>query len=122
MKYGTLAFALAALLFAGCATTQKSYQTTTTVSPAGLKQYAIDMTIQATGEDGKQDVLSTPKITVIAGKEGQIRVCDEREENGVICTVLVEEKENSLETLTTILVKEDGKTMLNTSQKTLVNR
>jgi type II secretory pathway component GspD/PulD (secretin) len=52
------------------------------------------MTIQATGEDGKQDILSTPKITVAAGKEGRISVGDEKEENGVFCTVLVEEKEN----------------------------
>jgi len=80
------------------------------------------MTIQATAEDGQQDMLSTPKITVPAGEEGQIKVGDEKEENGVFCTVLVEEKANGLETLTTVIVKEDGRTMLNTSQKTLVNR
>jgi type II secretory pathway component GspD/PulD (secretin) len=122
MKYGTLAIVLAAIMVAGCATTQKSYQTTTTVSPAGPQQYTVGMTIQATGEDGKQDVLSTPKITVPAGEEGRITVGDEKEENGVFCTVLVEEKANGLETLTTVIVKEDGRTMLNTSQKTLVNR
>jgi outer membrane murein-binding lipoprotein Lpp len=122
MKYGTLAFVLAAIMVAGCATTQKSYQTTTTVTPEGQQQYTVGMTIQATGEDGKQDILSTPKITVAAGKKGQINVGDEKEENGVFCSVLVEEKENRLEALTTILVKEGGRTVLNTSQKTLMNR
>ncbi len=122
MKYGPLAFVLAAIMVAGCATTQTSYRTTTTVSPAGPKQYTVCMTIQATAEDGQQDMLSTPKITVPAGEEGQIKVGDEKEENGVFCTVLVEEKANGLETLTTVIVKEDGRTMLNTSQKTLVNR
>ncbi len=105
MNYGTLAIVLAAIMVAGCATTQKSYQTTTTVSPAGQQQYTVGMTIQATGEDGKQDVLSTPKITVLAGTEGRITVGDEKEENGVFCTVLIEEKDNRLEALTTILVK-----------------
>jgi uncharacterized lipoprotein YajG len=122
MKHATLAVVLAAMMVAGCATTKKSYQTTTTVSPAGQQQYTVGMTIQATGKDGKQDVLSTPKITVSVGKEGRITVGDEKEVNGVFCTVLVEENANRLETLTTIIVKEDGKTMLNTSQKTLVNR
>ena len=122
MKYTTLAVVLAAVMVAGCATTQKAYQTTTTVSPAGKQRYTVGITIQATAENGEQDVLSTPTITVPAGEEGKITVGDEKEENGVFCTVLVEEKENRLEALTTILVKEDGRTMLNTSQKTLVNR
>ena len=122
MKYAALAVVLAAAMVAGCATTQKSYQTRITVAPAGQQRYTVGMTIQATAENGEQDVLSTPKITVPAGEEGRIKVGDEKEENGVFCTVLVEEKANGLETRTTVIVKEDGKTMLNTSQTTLVEK
>ncbi len=114
---------LAAVMVAGCATTQKSYQTTTAVSPAGQpQQYMVEFKIRETGEDGKQNVLSAPRVTVKAGQEGQIKVCGEKEENGVFCTALVKETANGVEVHTTVTVKEDGTKVLNTLQKTVVTK
>jgi hypothetical protein len=121
MKYGTLAIVLAGVMVAGCVPTQKSYQTTTTVSPAGQQQYTVGWTIQSTGDDGK-DILTTPTVTVSAGTEGEIKVCDENEENGVFCTALVNKTATGLEAVTTVTVKENRKTVLNTLQKTAVNQ
>jgi type II secretory pathway component GspD/PulD (secretin) len=122
MKSAMLAGVLATVMVAGCVTTQKSYQTTTTVTPAGQGQYTVGWTIQATEENGNQSILSTPTVTVPAGTEGEIKVCDEKQQDGVFCTALVNETPNGLETLTTVTVKEKGKTTLNTSQKTLVKK
>ena len=122
MKYGTLAIVLAGVMAAGCVTTQKAYQTTTTVSPVGQQQYTVGWTIQTTEKDGSQRILSTPKVTVPAGMEGKVELSDDKEGNGVFCSVLVNEKANGFETLTTVIVKENGKTMLHTSQKTLVKK
>ena len=74
MKYTTLAFVLVAVMVAGCGTTQKAWQTTTTVSPTGQQQYTVGWTIQSTGGDGK-DILTTPNVTVSAGTEVVVRVC-----------------------------------------------
>lgn len=120
MRYSILAAVLASVMVSGCATSQKSYQTTTTVSPAGQQQYTIGWTIQATEEDGSENVLSTPRVTVQAGSEGSIKVCDDNEENGVFCTALVTKTPQGLEALTTVTVKKNGKAMLKTSQKTIV--
>jgi len=120
MRYSTLAIAFACVIASGCATTQRSYQTTTTVSPAGPQQYTIGWTIQEAEDNGNENVLSTPRITVQAGTEGNIKVCDKSEENGVFCTALVNKTTHGLEALTTVTIKKDGQTTLNTSQKTIV--
>lgn len=120
MRYSILAVVLACLMASGCATAQKSYHTTTTVSPAGQQQYTVGWTITSTEEDGSENVLSSPRVTLQAGKEGKIEVCNETEENGVFCTALVKKTTQGLEALTTVTIKEDGKTTLNTSQKTVV--
>jgi hypothetical protein len=117
----TLAFVLATDMVAGCDTTQKAWQTTTTVSPIGQQQYTVGWTIQSTGDDGK-DILTTPNVTVSAGTEGVIRVCGANEENGVFCTALVNKTATRLEVITTVTIKENGKTVLNTLQKTAVNQ
>ena len=122
MRYASLAIALAAVMVAGCATTPKSYQTTTTVSPAGQQQYTVEFRIQETAEDGTQNVLSAPTAVTMAGKEATIKVCDEKEEDVIFCTVLVNETANGVEALTTITVKEDGKKILSTSQKTVMKK
>lgn len=131
MKQTTLAFVLAAVItlafvlttdmVAGCDTAQRAWETTTTVSPIGQQQYTVGWTIQSTGDDGK-DILTTPTVTVSAGTEGVIRVCGANEENGVFCTALVNKTATGLEVITTVTIKENGKTVLNTLQKTAVNQ
>ena len=121
MKYTTLAFVLVAVMVAGCGTTQKAWQTTTTVSPTGQQQYTVGWTIQSTGGDGK-DILTTPNVTVSAGTEGVVRLPGANEENGVFSTALVNKTATGLEAVTTVTVKENGKTVLNTLQKTAVNQ
>ena len=117
----TLAFVIATDMVAGSDTTQKAWHTTTTVSPIGQQQYTVGWTIQSTGDDGK-DILTTPNVTVSAGTEGVVRVRGANEENGVFCTALVNKTATGLEAVTTVTVKENGKTVLNTLQKTAVNQ
>ena len=56
------------------------------------------------------------------GEKGQLIVCDKTEENGLFCTAIVNDKKAGLETLTRITIKENGKTLLDTSHKTLVKK
>ena len=120
MRYESVVIALAAVMLAGCATTHKSYQTTTTVSPVGQQQYTVEFNIQETAGDGTQNLLSAPKLITKAGEEATIKACDEKEEDGIFCTAIVNEIADGIEALTTITVKEDGKKVLNTSQKTVM--
>ena len=84
-------------------------------------QYTVGWTIQSTGDDGK-DILTTPNVTVSAGTEGVVRVRGANEENGVFCTALVNKTATGLEVVTTVTIKENWKTVLNTLQKTAVNQ
>lgn len=124
MKYGILAIAIAAIIVTGCAPTPaaKAYQTTVTVKPVSAQRYSVDVSIVATDEDGKQDILSTPGITLPPGEEGQVKVGNNTEGNGVFCTMLIEEKPGKVEALTTVVIKEEGITVLNTTQKTVIDK
>ena len=120
MRRVAIAIALAAIMGTGCATTERSYQTSATVTPAGQPhQYTVEFRIT---EVGREKVLNAPRVTVNAGQEGQIRVCDEKEDNGVFCTALVTETESGLEALTTVTVKADGKETLSSSQTTIIKK
>jgi len=124
MKYGILAIVIAAIMVTGCAPrpATKSYETTVTVEPVSDPRYAVHVSIVATHEDGKQDILSTPGITLPPGEEGQVNVPSDKEGNGIFCTMLINEKPGKVEALTTVVIKEDGMKVLNTTQKTVIKR
>jgi hypothetical protein len=78
----------------------------TDAAQAGAGGYKMETSVEATKEphqytvaikihhspDGKQwDVLSAPRIVVRAGQEGKIEIKDDKTDNGVECTVLVNE-------------------------------
>lgn len=108
---------IAGLVLSAFLTAQAGYRTETTILPGPeAHQFVVKFKIIDVDKEGKTDVLSTPQITVKAGQEGKVTVGDEKEENGVFCTVLVKEIENGVEALTTVIVKEKGKEVLSTSQ------
>jgi hypothetical protein len=124
LKHGILTIAIATIMVTGCAPrpAAKSYETTVTVKPVSNQRYAVDVSIVATGEDGKQDILSTPGITLAPGEEGQVNVPSDKEGNGLFCTMLIIEKQGKVEALTTVVINEDGIEVLNNSQKTVIKR
>jgi hypothetical protein len=109
--------AVAGVILGACMTSQAGYRTETAVAPgAEAHQYVVQIKIIGVAKDGKTDVLSAPIITVKAGEEGKITVGDEKEQNGVFCTVLVKELEGGIEAVTTVVVKEKGTEKLSTAQ------
>ena len=124
MRCAALVIALVAIMAAGCATTERSYQTSTTVAPAGPAHvYTVEFKIWQTGKDGEQTLLGAPMITLKAGEKARISMHDKKKESGIFCTALVTETESGLEALTTVIVKEEGTETLNTSQtQTMVAR
>jgi len=92
------------------------------VKPVSDQRYAVDVSIVATHEDGKQDILSTPGITLPPGEEGQVKMPSDKEGNGLFCTMLINEKPGEVEALTTVVIQEHGIKVLNTSQKTVIKK
>ncbi len=61
--------------------------------------------------------MASPKILVNAAQEGRVSIGDEKEENGVVCTVFVTETDNGVEATTTVTVKAEGKNVYLSRQK-----
>jgi len=115
--------AMAGLALGGCMTAQDGYRTEATVTPGTeAHQYVVQFKITDVAKDGKTDILSTPKVTVKAGKEAKITVADKKEQNGVFCTALVKESEGGIEAVTTVVVKEKGTEKLNTTQSVTLKK
>jgi hypothetical protein len=121
MKTTISALALGVLICTGCATTQRSYKTDLRIIPGNVfHTYVVEYKITETSkslsgtiEQENANILSVPALTVFAGREGQMKVCDPAEQNGVICTALVKENDEGIEAVTSVLVKEKGRTILN---------
>lgn len=100
-----------------------SYHVDVKVAPAGEpKQYMIEFRISETQAGGKTNVLSAPRIVTLAGQEGRIQVSDGEEQSGIFCTAQVNEKEDGIEAVTSVEVKEGGKTLWSNSQSTTVKK
>lgn len=116
-----------ALMAAGicgtCVAGQPSYKTEVKISPAAtVHEYIVEFKITSTGKDGKPDVVGAPRITVNAGQEGRIKICDREERDGVFCIALVNENEGSVDALTSVIVKARGQETLNCAQNVVVTK
>ncbi len=85
-------------------------------------QFVVEFRISEKASDGKENLLSAPKIMLLAGNEGVIKVVDDGERNGVICTATVTPKEGELRVDTLVTIKRDGKVLWSCSQETTVVR
>ena len=123
MRRMALAGLLVALICTGCAAPQKVYRTDVTISPAKeIGQYMVEFKIAETQPDGSSHVVSAPKVTVPAGQEAAITVSDDGEKSGVFCKALVKEADGSVETVTSVLVKEQGRDVWSSAQKTTIRK
>jgi hypothetical protein len=124
MKKGIAGLALLGSLCAGCATTQQSYTTDVTVWRSDTpQQYVVEFKVSKTplqGTKGETDLLSAPKMTVKAGQEAEIKVCDEKEDNGVFCKALVKEDGAGVNASTRVVVKAGGRETLNSAQNMIL--
>lgn len=130
MKIRIVALALGVLICAGCATTQRSYKTDMRITPGGIPhEYIVEYKItkifknlSGVSKEEGENILSSPKLTVTAGREGQVKVCDSAEQNGVICTALVKENAEGIEAVGSIIVKEKGQEILSSSQNIIIKK
>ncbi len=117
-----LMMAVACLFLGACAMARAEYRTEVIVTPGPVaQQYVVQFKIMDVTKGGKS-VLSTPKITVKTGEEGKVSIADAKDQDGVLCTVLVKEIEGGIEAVTTVLVKEEGAEKLNTTQTVVVKK
>jgi hypothetical protein len=120
MQKAIVGLALLGVMCAGCATTQPSYTTDITVRRSDTpQQYVVEFKVSKTqlqGTKGATDLLSAPKMTVKAGQEGEIKVCDDNENNGVFCKALIKEDAAGVNAATRIVVKVAGMETLNSAQ------
>ena len=115
--------ALAGLMLGGCATAPHSYRTDVKVSPtASPHQYKVDFNLAEVGPDGAATTMSSPSITLNAGKEGQISVCDDQEKDGLFCKALVKENKDSVEVSTRVMLKAKGRETFNSAQSMVVTK
>jgi hypothetical protein len=117
MNRAMLVLLVAAAACAGCAAPVRAYRTEVKVSPVGTAhQYMVEVRIVAIRPDGTEGVLTAPKMLVTAGHEAEMKVCDAAERDGVFCKALVKEAAASVEAVTTVTVKAEGRQVLSNSQ------
>jgi len=126
MKKGIAGLALLGIMCAGCATTQPSYTTDVTVRRADTPQeYVVEFKVSKTQlqeTKGETELLSAPKMTVKVGQEAEMKVCDEKEENGVFCKALVKEDGAGVNAATRVVVKVAGREALNSAQSMILGK
>ena len=123
MRLIALSGLLGALVFTGCAAAPKGYRTDVTISPAKeIGQYTVEFKIAETEPDGSTHVVSAPKLTVLAGQQAKITVRDETNKSGLFCKALVKEADGSVETVTSVLVKENGRDVWSSAQTTTIRK
>jgi hypothetical protein len=94
---------------------------TSVESAEGPHQYLVAVKIQQSPDGKKWDVLSSPRILVLAGHEGKIEVKDEKTGDGIECTVLVNEvAAGTIEMSVVCKVKETGKSQWQSELKTRI--
>jgi hypothetical protein len=112
---------VAGLLLFTCVSATAGYRTEVTVKPdTDAHLYLVQFKIMDVGNDGKTKVLATPLIAVPVGEEGTVRLSKENEESGLFCTALVNETEDGVEAITTVVVKENGSEKLSNAQSITV--
>ncbi len=106
----------------GKGTPPNTYGVRLKVAPVAgeANQFMVEFLISEKQPDGEENLLSTPKLTMLGGTEGTIKVVDEGEKNGVICTATVIPKANELQVDTSVTIKEDGRVLWSCSQETTV--
>ena len=122
MKKGILAVVVAGALCVGCASTQHGYRTAVSVSPSETPgQYKVVFNVSEGGAGQENDAAygrNTLKLIVEEGKPGELKMCDADERDGIIGRALVKDNAGHLETATTLIIKADGRELLNCSQLT----
>jgi len=99
-----------------------AYRTDVKVSPAGIPhQYVVEFKIAETAPDGTTKLFS-PKITVTAGQEAEVKASEREDRDGVFCKALVKEHGDSVEALTTVTVKTGGIETMSSSQAMTVTK
>ena len=120
MKKTIIAMAMGVLICSGCTSTQKSYQTSATVTQTKqAHQYTVEFKIKDI-EGKTENIVSAPKLIIKAGEKGEVRLCDEGGNNGVFCTALVTENENWIEAITKVTIKSEGKEDLSNTQTIII--
>jgi hypothetical protein len=112
----------AVFITAGEGTPPNTYGVKLKVAPVEgeANQFMVEFCISEKQPGGEENVLSAPKITILAGQEGTVKVVDEGERNGVICTATVTPKANELQVDTSVAIKRDGKILWSCDQETTV--
>lgn len=124
MKRTMFALASATLIYAGCATTERAYQTTAIVAPADQDHhYTVEFAIRTIweDEDEPETLLTAPILTVEAGHEEQIAIQDQNGD-GVFCTALVTEAANEITALTTVKIRWQGGEDLSNTQTVIMRQ
>ena len=123
MRRTIIGLVVAGAICAGCGAPRRLYRTEATVAPAPTAHhYTVEFRIAELGRDGKAVVLSAPRLTVKAGQDGQIKVCDAREWNGIFCSARVDESDAAVQATTTVVVRSRGKATVNNAQTITVKR
>lgn len=123
MRLIALSGLLGALVFTGCAAAPRSYRTDVTISPAKeIGQYTVEFKIAEAEPDGSTHVFSAPKVTVLAGQQAKIAVSDDANKSGIFCKAMVKEADGSVETVTSVLVKDSGRDVWSSAQTTTIRK
>ena len=115
--------AVAGLLLGVCVSAQAGHRTEVEVTPSTEPhQFIVAFKIFDVAKDGKMELRSAPTIVVEADHKGTIKIGDENEQSGVVCTALVKEIGDSIEVTTTVAIKKKGSEELTHAQIVTLKR
>jgi len=120
MKQTVSVIAIVALgVLAGCAGSRVAYRSKATLTPAeAAGQYDVSFLIEDVSDPAKPTVISSPRLRLLKGKEGQISIGDGK--NGITCTALVDDASGKPEARTDVSVRRYGEAVWSHRQTVVI--
>jgi hypothetical protein len=108
MKQTISLVAIVALgVLTGCTSSKMTYRSSATLTPApDAGQFDVAFVIEDMSDPAKPNVVGSPRLRILKGKEGSVSVGDET--SGITCTALVVDASGKPEARTTVSVRKDG--------------
>ena len=92
----------------GCSSSKVEYRSRATLSPADeTGQFDVAFVIEDLSKPEDSRVISSPRLRVLKGQEGQIFIGDDK--SNIVCTALVGDASGKPEVKTTVSVKKNGR-------------
>jgi len=108
-------------ILTGCTSSKVAYRSKATLTPAteaGL--FDVAFVIEDIADPANPTVVSSPRLRLLKGKEGNMSVGDDN--SSIVCTALVDDASGKPEARTTVSIKKNGKEVWSDTQTVAVSK